>query len=288
MHPLILDLDGSVGELPGALRYALAEWHEPLRFACSMRRLRAFASALDAALPERHGSVFFGSGDFHHLSLALIGRAARRAVNPLRVVVFDNHPDNMRFPFGVHCGSWVSRVAALPQVARVDVAGITSSDIGLAHAWENRLAPLYRGRLRYWSIGVDTGWAARAGLADAFRNFDSAAAMLSALLDDLGAVPAPLYLSIDKDVLDPVDARSNWDQGVLRVAELAAAIHALRPHIAASDINGEVSVARYRQRWKRVLSAFDGQPLPDPSALKTWQAQQHAVNLVLLQALQPG
>ncbi len=284
MQPLILDLDASVGVLPGEVRIDLREWHDRLRFACSRRQLQMFDQQLSTCLRALHGTVFFGSGDFHHLSLPLIARA--QVSQPVRVVVFDNHPDNMRFPFGVHCGSWVSRVAALPHVARVDVVGITSQDISAAHAWENRLTPLYRGGLRYWSIGVDTGWARPLGLRHAFRNFDTASAMMAALLDDFALDDSPVYLSIDKDVLDPNEARSNWDQGCLRVSDLEEAIAALRHRLIGSDINGEVSIANYPQRWKRVLSAIDGQPELDDDTLAAYQAQQHAVNLRLLDVLQ--
>lgn len=285
MRPLVLDLDGSVGALPGAIRLPFRDCHDGLRFACSMRRLRAFGLRLPAGLPAAHGSVFLGSGDFHHLSLPLIERAAARQRRALRVLVFDNHPDNMRFPFGVHCGSWVSRIAASPRIAQVDVVGITSGDIGLAHAWENRLLPLYRGKLRYWSLGVDTAWATRVGLAHAVRGFASVDALMAALLREIAGMDAPVYLSIDKDVLDPAEARSNWDQGRLRVSHLTAAIAALRGKVVASDVCGEVSHAHYPQAWKRLLAALDRQPAPDPALLPAWQSQQHAVNLRLWQAL---
>ena len=284
MQPLILDLDGSVGALPGALRVPLRDWHDRLRFACSHRQLQAFGEHLTTLLPPSHGTTFFGSGDFHHLSLPLIERIAADCREPVQVLVFDNHPDNMRFPIGMHCGSWVSRVASLPMVARVDVVGITSRDITLAHALENRLRPLYDHRLRYWSIGVDTRWASRIGLGHAFRNFDTSAAMMTALLRELDGHAFPVYLSIDKDVLDPTEALTNWDQGCLRVAHLQAAIAALRPRLIGSDINGEISLAHYPQRWKRMLSAIDRQPTPDAAALAAMQAQQHAVNLALWQA----
>ncbi len=283
MQPLILDLDDSVGSLPSEIRIPLRDWHDRLRFACSERQLRAFRNVLATTLPAQHGTVFFGSGDFHHLSLPLIERAAASAAQSVHVVVFDNHPDNMRFPFGVHCGSWVSRVAALPKVQRVDVVGITSRDIAFAHAWENRLRPLYRGKLRYWSIGVDTGWASAMGLAHAFRNFDTAEAMMTTLLHELDAIASPFYLSIDKDVLDPVDACTNWDQGCLRTTHLQAVIALLRNRrrLIGSDVNGEVSLARYPQWWKRMLSAVDSQPAPDADTLKGFQLQQHAVNAAL-------
>lgn len=105
------------------------------------------------------GCAFMGSGDFHHVTLIPLHRLCRRLPPAsLDVVVFDNHPDNMRYPFGIHCGSWVSHAALLPSVRRVHVIGITSGDIGLAHAWENRLTPFLRRKLTYWSVGTDAAW----------------------------------------------------------------------------------------------------------------------------------
>ncbi|MGO4777376.1 arginase family protein, partial [Lysobacter sp. 2RAB21] len=229
-------------------------------------------------------TVFMGSGDFHHLSLPLIERAAR-GVARMQVVVFDNHPDNMRFPFAVHCGSWVSRVAALPQVARVHVVGITSADIGLGHAWENRLAPLYRKRLCYWSSAVSVRWAKSVGLASSVRGFASVDALLEAFLAQIADCGDPLYLSIDKDVLRPEDAMTNWDQGRMRAEAMLAAVESLRPRLIGSDVTGEISIAAYRQRWKRLLAAADGQRPPDPAELRVWQEQQHALNRRILRAI---
>ncbi|HEY8682199.1 MAG TPA: hypothetical protein VIM06_03440, partial [Rhodanobacter sp.] len=253
---------------------------ESIRFGCSLASMRRFDSMLDELLPALYGTVFTGSGDFHHLSWPLIAR--RQASTPFQVVVLDNHPDNMRFPFGVHCGSWVRKVAMLRQVSHVHVLGITSADIGAAHAWENYLMPLLRKKLTYWSIGVDTGWSRRLGLAQAFRSFETPAAMVDAFVEAQRAQTAPSYLSIDKDVFAPEVAHTNWDQGVLQLAHARAIIDSLRNGLVGSDINGEVSHYAYQSWWKRRLSAIDEQPAIDPAQLAGWQSQQHALNLQLL------
>src|SRR5690349_10394959 len=71
MHPVVLDFDGSVS-LPDAQVIDLRERQEAIRFGCSKHEL----DSLDAALPESLGldpaPVFFGSGDFHHVSYPLI------------------------------------------------------------------------------------------------------------------------------------------------------------------------------------------------------------------------
>jgi hypothetical protein len=286
-RPVVLDIDRSVGPLPQRLVLPLEHWQESIRFGCTLATLQRFRTMLDELLPERYGTVFMGSGDFHHLSWPLIERlqADRSADRPIQVVVLDNHPDNMRFPFGVHCGSWVRRVAMLPAVSHVHVIGITSADIGAGHAWENYLTPLRKGRLTYWNIGVDTSWARRLGIAHAFRGFDTPEAMVDAFVDQQRTQTLPSYLSIDKDAFAPNVAHTNWDQGKLQVDHALAIIDSLRTGLVGSDINGEVSHYRYATWWKRRLSAMDEQPEIDPAMLAQWQAQQHALNLQLLEAI---
>ena len=278
--PVVLDFDGSVGALPGATIIELGQWQEAIRFGCSLARLREVRAVIERAMPATHGTVFTGSGDYHHLSWPLIERIAARG--PFEVVIFDNHPDNMRFPFGVHCGSWVRKVALLPFVVRVHVLGISSSDVSACHAWENYLTPLRRGKLSYWTVGVDTRWASCIGLAAAFKAFDTPAALLARFIEEHRVSALPVYLSIDKDVLSPEVARTNWDQGRLLDTDLFAVIDALAGTLIGSDITGDISAYRYRTWWKRKLSALDEQPEIDAAQLAAWQAQQHALNLRLL------
>lgn len=282
--PVVVDLDGSVGTLPGATVLGLTDWHERMRFACSMRVYRDFTRVLDASLPAAHGAVFLGSGDFHHLSHALISR--HRAERPFTVVVLDNHPDNMRFPFGIHCGSWVRRVAALPCVSHVHVLGITSRDVAVSHAWENYLTPLLRGKLTNWCVGVDVGWAARFGLAARFRAFDSVGMLLDRFADAVKLDRTATYLSIDKDVLTAGAAHTNWDQGCMTEPEMIEAIALVRGRLIGADVTGDVSAHRYESLWKRCLSAIDRQPPVDAESIAAWRRDQHALNLRLLDALQ--
>lgn len=287
-RPVVLDVDGSVGPLEGELRLPLLDWQERVRFGCGLGMFKRFSAAMQAQLPAQHGTVLMGSGDFHHLSWPLIERSIARQgyspQNPLRVLVLDNHPDNMRFPWGVHCGSWVRRVAMHPAVSQVHVAGITSQDIGSGHAWENYLTPLRAGKLIYWSCGVDTGWSQRIGAAKAFRNFSSLSALVDALREHLGQAPQDTYLSIDKDVFAAEVVRTNWDQGQMLEPQAVALIDALRGHIVGSDITGDVSSWRYATWWKRLMSAGDGQDTEINAATLTgWQAGQHALNQRLVQ-----
>jgi arginase family enzyme len=281
MKPLILDFDSSVNSLPGEQRIALGEWQEAVRFGCTQRTLAKLDAEIEIALGEAHETVFLGSGDYHHLSHLLIRRYASLG-QPLQVVVFDNHPDNMRYPFGIHCGSWVWHVSRLPFVSQVHVLGITSTDVEAAHGWENHLRNLRCGKVRYWCVGRDLNWMKLPGIAHC-QTFPSILTLLEAFSGHIAGTDGPIYLSIDKDVLSPEDAHTNWDQGVMRLAELQAAIGMLKGRIIGSDVTGEVSVYRYQSRLKRLLSGLDGQPEIAEADLLRWQAEHQAINRQLLE-----
>ncbi len=287
-RPLILDFDASVPPLAAdETRLSLAAWQEQIRFGCAMRAWAGLETLLEQAMPDEHGCVFTGSGDFHHLSLFLLGHLARRralAPDSLDLVVCDNHPDNMRYPFGLHCGSWVAHAAKLPCARRVHVIGITSPDIDWTHAWENCLAPFVRGNLFYWSVGRRASWLGLLGRGGQARDFASADALIEAFLPVLAESPS-VYLSMDKDVLSPAVLRTNWDQGVFEPRHLETVIRACSGKLAGADLCGEVSAYAYSGWFKRLLSRLDGQKTPDAATLESWRPAQQSLNLRLLEIL---
>lgn len=286
--PVILDFDQSTGNVPGAALIKLSAWQDEIRYGCSMKTFKRLGNLLDRDLPPDYGTVLMGSGDFHHVSALLVEKACSRleSSDSLELVVFDNHPDNMRFPFGIHCGSWISHAAELNRVSHIHVLGITSGDIGVAHAWENRLKPLYAGKLTYWCMDVNIGWMKAVGLGRAARRFDSPDELVDAFTEAQCQRQLPVYLSIDKDAFSKETVCTNWDQGSMAEPHLLRIIDVLKSRLIASDINGEVSNWTYQNRWKRCLSWLDGQePVPD-AQLQTWQKQQQEFNLRVLAALQ--
>jgi hypothetical protein len=282
---IILDFDRSAGVVPGAQSVDLFAWQDAIRFCSSLRTFKRLQARLDQVLPEKHGAVLLGSGDFHHVSALLIERLCRQSAAPLQVVVLDNHPDNMRFPFGIHCGSWVTQVARLEGVCHVHVLGIASRDVSLAHILENRLRPLYAGKLTYWCLNGDAAWARRMGLGHAIRGFDTVDELLAAFAEGQRQ-NVPTYLSIDKDVLSEETVRTNWDQGRFTAAPLFELIALLQKNLVGSDITGEISSWIYRSRWKRFLSALDGQNSIAEQKLAGYQRQQQDFNRRLLAALE--
>ncbi len=291
--PVVLDIDHGTPAIPNEQRINLRDWEQAIRFGCTLRTYRRFAQTVNHALTglaQPVGTVLMGSGDLHHVSHLLIERVALQYAQQghqdgFTVVVLDNHPDNMRFPFGIHCGSWVKHVVQLPAVKRIHVIGITSGDVGARHAWENYWLPIYRGKVRNWILNVDTTWAKPWGLAHGFNSFGSMHALLDACLNELMQDASPVYLSIDKDVFSADIAKTNWDQGQMTVQDAARLITTLKPRLIGSDITGEVSVAHYDSAWKRWLSSMDDQPSIPTHTLATWQAQQGALNNSLLDLL---
>lgn len=285
--PVVLDFDDSVGAIDQAKRIELSSWQDKIRFAASWKNFDALGQLLERELPGEYGPIFMGSGDYHHITYYLLARLKSVIKKQsLTLVVIDNHPDNMRYPFGIHCGSWVSRAAALPFIKHVHVVGITSGDIGLTHAVENRWAPLIHGRLTYWSTRVKVGWAHKIGLKNAFRSFDTIDDLISSFLSAQYRERAPVYLSIDKDALAPSCVRTNWDQGLMETRHIRDLIIHLGPRLIGCDITGDVSLFKYKNRWKRLMSLLDGQQTMTPLELTDWQQDQHKCNLHLLSLLE--
>ncbi|GAA5103572.1 hypothetical protein [Wohlfahrtiimonas larvae] len=278
---LVLNFDNSV-TIQSVQSINLTALQEQIRFGCSMKKWDALTSFLDQNMPDEYHTVLMGSGDYHHLSYYLINRLSQKAQKPFQVVVLDNHPDNMRFPFGIHCGSWISYVANLPWVSHIHVVGITSSDVTVKHSWETRLKPLYQKKLTNWCIGVDTSWANTIGLMDSFRSFETKESMMTALTTELQSTSLDAYLSIDKDVFAPEVVQTNWDQGILLEDDVMGIIDILQPNLIGSDITGEVSIYEYQAWWKRFLSGLDQQVAISQVDIVTWQQQQNQLNERLL------
>ncbi|MCO6545238.1 MAG: arginase family protein [Gilliamella sp.] len=285
--PIILNFDRSAGEICHAKTIDFTQWQDAIRFGCTKKKFHQFNDVLQQSLPENHGTVLMGSGDYHHISLLLIENLAKQysAENPIQVVIFDNHPDNMRYLFGIHCGSWVSYVASLPFVSHVHVLGITSHDIGLFHFWENRWSALFHKKLTYWSLEVNVAWAKKIGLGHAFRHFATPDDLIASFLSEQYHSAQPVYLSIDKDALSEDVIHTNWDQGKLQTYHILDTISSIKPRIIGSDITGELSIWQPSNWFKRLLSSLDKQPTISPDKLINWQREQHQLNLTLLKAL---
>ena len=295
---VVLNFDDSAGVPDGAINIDLTAWQESIRFGCKWKQFQNLDDYLNTCLKDylnndlakqsspstQLGCVLMGSGDYHHITQLLLNRL--NVEEPIHLIVCDNHPDNMRYPFGIHCGSWVYWASRLPQVARIDVIGMSSADISLKHAWENHWSPLLSGKLHYWSIQQNASWTKWIGAKSAWHGFDDADQLMDSFLNQLSVLNLPIYLSIDKDVLSKEVVMTNWDQGYFLEQHLQRLIQASAGRLIGADITGDVSAYHYQSRFKRFLSESDGQAEPSQKEIESWQVHQQALNQRLIHSIQ--
>src|SRR5262245_55552426 len=265
MDVQVLDLDGSLTNPSGVLCDSdvlpLRRWGPRIRLACSFAAFRRFEADLADALGSPHGPPavrFVGSGDFHHVSLALL----RRLRTPFNLLVLDNHPDWMRgLPF-LHCGTWLWHASRLPLCRHVFHVG-GDVDFDNHYRWLAPWQALRSGRVTVFP--AVRRFQGRAWRQVPHRPLRPAAdepatqRQLSALLDAHRDALArwPLYVSLDKDVLTAEEAAVNWDSGHLRMGEvlttLTAFVQAAGGAVAGMDVVGDWSPVTCHGRFRKVL-----------------------------------
>lgn len=176
--------------------------------AASLRRLIADYPA--------EGLHFIDSGNYHYLTKFWTDKLTY----PFSLLVFDHHPDMQPplFEDMISCGSWVKDMLDTnPYLRKVVVAGASEALI--------RAVPdAYRDRVHFYgekALEQEETWARFAS----------------------EHVSEPVYISIDKDVLNPGSAVTNWDQGSLSLQELEQLLAVVfrREKVAGIDICGECS-----------------------------------------------
>lgn len=292
----VLDLDGSLAAQAGLFPVGgpgwipARDWGPRVRLACPFATFRRFRAWLDEALPDDGPAVtLYGSGDFHHVTLALLGRLR----GPFHLLVVDGHPDWMRgIPF-LHCGTWLRHALRLPGLRRVfHCGGEADFENGYRH-----LAPWHAirsGRVvvfpsrRRFARGRWSRLDVRPLLADAASPAEVLRDALRPFRDELGAIP--LYASIDKDVLVADDAAVNWDSGHLRLSDAASVVatfvDAAGGRLAGADLLGDWSPIRLGHPLNRLCDRIDHpSPSHDPVAAA---ARNLLANAALLRALLPS
>jgi len=198
-----------------------------------------------------------GSGDFHHLTVFLSGLALENQSQPVTVIHFDNHPDWVRFEKGIHCGSWINSALENPKVQKIITIGVTSHDLERPEPKLANLKLLSQGRLELYPYDhlpsiVDNNYGDGPSFSQVCNelrwttireigedNFIDR--MLARIETDM------VYLTIDKDVLSPTQAVTNWDQGCMQVSYLTNLIEHIGRHkrIIGADVIGDYSRPAY-------------------------------------------
>lgn len=266
-----LDLDGSLIAQPGLFEAdqvtPAQDWGPRVRLACSFRRFRQFEQSLTERWPDPAPQVvLYGSGDFHHVSLALLRRLRR----PCNLVVIDNHPDWMcAVPF-LHCGTWLYHAARLPHVGRVFHLG-GDVDFDNAYRWlaprqllRSRKTVVFPSRRRFGPGWADIAHEPLRPDGQTPVTLDRILHLLQPFEKELAALP--LYISLDKDVMIAADAAVNWDSGHLTLAEVGALLagleHLAHGRLVGMDIVGDWSVVRTKGLFRRTFHWCMHPPLP--------------------------
>ena len=262
MEVRLLDLDGGVARQPALAalshRVDLRRWGPMLRLACGWDAFAQFeadlARRLGGTRDQARTLSFVGSGDFHHLSLAL----ARRQARPFNLLVMDNHPDWVRRVPLLHCGTWLDHAARLPLVRRVFHLG-GEVDFDNHYRW---LAPwdlLRAGKIVVMpAVRRFKGWhgvpheplrRTPEEKVDHWRLEEILAPWRAELAEH------PLYVSLDRDVVAAEESASNWDHGRLSADEVLRLLRRFVracPALAGIDVVGDWSEVR-TAGWLRTL-----------------------------------
>lgn len=298
MKTWIIDVDGSLPPQAGALEsyqpqtWTANVWGPRIRLGCGFGQFRRFEQALWSEAGRRFGGerfcALYGSGDFHHVSLALL----RRLMQPCNLLVLDKHPDWMRGIPLLHCGTWLNHAARLPHVRQVfHVGGDLDFDNGfrplapwpLLRSQKIVVFPAVR-RFRggAWERTPHTP------LRDGCTSSVDPVRLRRALRPWRAALARwPLYISIDKDVLAESAAIVNWDSGRLLLPELCtiltAFVEAARGKLAGMDCLGDWSPVRVAGICRRLLHLTEHPTLhvdAAPAALRNAAANRAILDCV--------
>jgi arginase family enzyme len=265
------------------------DWGPKIRLGCSFRQFRRFEDDLDDVLGNDPAPTvtMLGSGDFHHVSLALV----RRVREPFVLLMLDNHPDWMSgFPF-LHCGTWLRHALRLPLLQRVlHLGGNTDFDNGFRCAAPKR-------EIRGGKIVVVPGRRAFCrGFWKGIANeplLDEQSRLSGPRLESLLAAWTPflasraVYVTFDKDVLAVDDAPVNWDSGRLRLPDaleiLNGVFESCQARLVGMDVIGDWSAVRTEGPFRRALHLLEHPSLePKPVA---WARINEETNLSILQLM---
>lgn len=157
---------------------------------------------------------FLGSGNYHYLSYFFLGRVT----SPFYLVLFDNHPDCQAPAFGdiLSCGGWVKRALSdYPLLKAAFIVGANPEHVREEEPFPEKVV-----------IVSDLERLPEQLESTIIEPFDS----------------PNFYISIDKDVLSPEYALTDWDQGemsLLKLCECLSKILSFRGNILGIDICGD-------------------------------------------------
>ncbi|MEN9443540.1 MAG: hypothetical protein RIS47_430 [Bacteroidota bacterium] len=163
---------------------------------------------------QKQNLCFIGGGNYHYISYFMLSRIRQ----DFSLVLFDNHTDSSPGMPILSCGSWVDwALRKLPRLKKVLIIGVQDSHASL--------------------ISPDFSDLVQCIPHSQLSDTDLITKALSYLPTQA------CYLSIDKDVLLPQYASTNWDQGILSLDSLLYYISIVQSHsqILSADVCGEAT-----------------------------------------------
>lgn len=177
----------------------------------SLKELEKIISNTDTA-----GINFLGSGNYHYMTYVLMQKIDK----PFTLILFDHHTDMKPSMFEglLSCGCWVKR--ALDENKYLKQVIIIGASEKLVDSIEDK----YKDRVFCYSeqdIEHDLSW--------------------TSFLKK--TIRYPIYISVDKDVIDNYEVKTNWDQGSLTLKEMIEIFEYLKNNneVIGIDVCGECS-----------------------------------------------
>ena len=189
---------------------------EGKEFICSEEAQKELSSRMRTYSPE--GIHFLDSGNYHYLTKLWTDRLSA----PFSLILIDHHTDIRQEVFDgvLTCGNWVRvMLETNPNLKKVIIIGPTESQ-------RSTIDAAYRRRVRFISeesLLTEDGW----------KTFAEE------------HLKEPVYISIDKDILDQGDAITDWDQGNITLADLLRLLDIIfkNEKVIGIDVCGEYSEA---------------------------------------------
>ncbi|MFR3768340.1 MAG: arginase family protein [Blautia sp.] len=172
------------------------------------------------AYPVR-GIHFLDSGNYHYVSLLWL----KKIQEPFCLLLFDNHTDMQPPAFGglLSCGGWAAEaLETLPFLRELILAGPDQASF-------DQTEPVSGKQIRFLSREL-LRTEKKETLLNFFRNLPEG---------------LPVYVSVDKDVLCPEDASTDWSQGDMKLMDLEEYLREVfgRRRILGMDVCGECSAS---------------------------------------------
>lgn len=219
---------------------------------------------------RKNSITFLGSGDFHHISSLLIGQFSI----PLSVIIFDQHPDWDTLPPRNACGSWVNRVAAMKNVSKIILLGVSSEDISSFWIQTGNTALFKSDRMEMYpychkpskvllkdipeniSLKLNKGKFLKEIRWQELKD-GNPAIFLSQVIKRLPV--KQVYITIDKDCLKSDYSLTNWESGMLELGDLISMLELIKKEldVVGVDITGDYSQVRSRGKIKSICGYFD-------------------------------